>query len=107
MGAPGPGAGRGRLYNRDIAAFSSPKGTLDCIAAFARTDFRADVAKVDVPTLVIHGDSDGTVPFEVSGKRTHEAISGSTLVLVEGAPHGLNVTHAEEFNRALLAFIAS
>lgn len=107
MGAPGPGAGRGRLYKRNIAAFSSPKGTLDCIAAFARTDCRADVAKVDVPTLVIHGDSDGTVPFEVSGKRTHEASTGSTLVLVEGAPHGLNVTHAEEFNRALLAFIAS
>ncbi len=59
-----------------------------------------------VPTLVIHGDCDGTVPFEVSGKRSHEAITGSELVVVEGAPHGLNVTHAEEFNAALLAFLA-
>ncbi len=95
-----------RLYARDIAAFASPKGTLDCIGAFARTDFRADLAAVTVPTLVIHGDSDGTVPFEVSGKRTHEAIAGSELVLVEGGPHGVNATHPEEFNKALLAFLA-
>jgi non-heme chloroperoxidase len=95
-----------RLYNRDIAAFASPKGTLDCIAAFGRTDFRDDLARVTVPTLVIHGDSDAVVPFEVSGKRTHQAIAGSTLALIEGGPHGLNVTHAAEFNTALLEFLA-
>lgn len=95
-----------RLYARDIAAFASPKGTLDCVAAFGKTDFRDDLAKVTVPTLIIHGDSDGTVPFEVSGKRSHEAIAGSELVLVAGGPHGLNTTHAEEFNAALLAFLA-
>ena len=94
-----------RLYNRDIAAFASPKGTLDCIDAFARTDFRGDVAKVRVPTLVIHGDSDSTVPFEVSGKRSHEAIAGSRLALIKGGPHGLNATHAEQFNAALLDFL--
>jgi non-heme chloroperoxidase len=95
-----------RIYNRDIAAFASPKGTLDCIGAFGRTDFRADLAKIDVPTLVIHGDSDLIVPFEVSGKRSHQAIAGSELVVVEGAPHGFIVTHASEFNAALLAFLA-
>jgi non-heme chloroperoxidase len=95
-----------RLYNRDIAAFASPKGTLDCIAAFGRTDFREDLAKVTVPTLVIHGDSDAVVPFEVSGRRTHETIEGSTLVVIEGGPHGVNVTHAEQFNTALLEFLA-
>ncbi len=95
-----------RIYARDIAAFASPKGTLDCISAFGRTDFREDVAKIDIPTLVLHGDSDAIVPFEVSGKRSHKAIAGSELVLVEGAPHGLNATHAEEFNAALLAFLA-
>jgi pimeloyl-ACP methyl ester carboxylesterase len=79
---------------------------LDCIAAFGRTDFRGDLAKIDVPTLVLHGDADGIVPFEVSGKRSHEAITGSELALIEGAPHGLNATHAEEFNAALLAFLA-
>ena len=96
-----------RLYNRDIAAFASPKGTLDCIAAFGRTDFRGDLEKVDVPTLVIHGDSDAIVPFEVSGRRSAEAIAGSTLVVVEGGPHGLNATHAQQFNQALLEFLAS
>lgn len=95
-----------RIYNRQIAAFASPKGTLDCISAFGRTDFRDDLAKIDVPALVIHGDSDGIVPFEVSGKRSHEMIADSTLELIEGAPHGFNVTHADQFNRALLDFIA-
>ena len=94
-----------RLYNREIAAFASPKGTLDCIAAFGYTDFRDDLAKVTVPTLVIHGDSDAIVPFEVSGKRSHEAIEGSSLVLIEGGPHGINATHAEQFNRALIDFL--
>ncbi|WP_214371201.1 alpha/beta fold hydrolase [Pseudonocardia sp. H11422] len=96
-----------REYNRDIAAFASPKGTLDCISAFGRTDFRDNLKSVKVPTLIIHGDSDAIVPFEVSAKRSHEAIDGSTLVLVEGGPHGLNVTHAEQFNSALLEFLGS
>ncbi len=95
-----------RRYAWEIAAFASPKGTLDCINAFGRTDFRGDLEKIDVPTLVIHGDSDAIVPFEVSGKRTHETIAGSELALIEGGPHGLNATHAEEFNRALLQFLA-
>lgn len=94
-----------RLYHRDIAAFASPKGTLECIEAFGRTDFRDDLSKFDVPTLIIHGDSDGVVPFEVSGKRSHEAIPGSSLTLIEGGPHGINATHAEQFNRALLDFL--
>jgi pimeloyl-ACP methyl ester carboxylesterase len=94
-----------RLYARDIAAFASPKGTLDCIAAFGRTDFRADLKKINIPTLVIHGDSDGIVPFAVSGKRTHEAIKGSQVVLIKGGPHGFNATHAEQFNKALIEFL--
>jgi len=94
-----------RVYHREIAEFASPKGTLECIKAFGYTDFRDDIAKIDVPTLVIHGDSDAIVPFEVSGKRTHESIEGSTLALIEGGPHGLNATHPEEFNRALLDFL--
>jgi non-heme chloroperoxidase len=96
-----------RVYNRDIAAFASPKGTLDCIGAFGRTDFRADLAAFTVPTLIIHGDSDAIVPFEASGKRSHEAIAGSQLVLVDAAPHFFNVTHTDTFNRALLDFLAS
>ena len=95
-----------REYARDIAAFASPKGTLDCIAAFGRTDFRGDLEKVTVPTLVIHGDSDAIVPFEVSGKRSAEIIEGSELVVIKDAPHGFNASHAEEFNAALLTFLA-
>jgi pimeloyl-ACP methyl ester carboxylesterase len=95
-----------RLYAREIAAFASPKGTLDCIGAFGRTDFRGDLPKVTVPTLVIHGDSDGIVPFEVSGKRSARAIDGAQLVVIKGGPHGVNATHPQEFNDALLGFLA-
>ena len=95
-----------RAYTRDIAASASPKGTLDCIAAFGRTDFRGDLDKVTVPTLVIHGDADAIVPFEASGKRSAEAITGSELVLIAGGPHGINATHAKQFNQALLDFLA-
>ena len=96
-----------RHYSWLIAAGASPKGTLDCIAAFGRTDFRDDLAKVTVPTLVIHGDSDAIVPFEVSGKRAAESIKGSTLVVIKGGPHGINATHPQEFNAALLSFLQS
>ena len=88
-----------------VAAGASPQATVECIGAFARTDFRDDLTKISVPTLVIHGDSDGIVPFEVSGKRSAEAIENSTLVVIEGAPHGFNATHADEFNRALIEFV--
>lgn len=84
---------------------SGEAAALGCMKAFATTDFRGDLGQVRVPTLVLHGDSDATVPFEGSGKRTHEAIAGSELVLLRDAPHGCNVSHAGEFNRALLAFL--
>jgi pimeloyl-ACP methyl ester carboxylesterase len=96
-----------RRHAAAIGALASAKGTLDCIAAFGLTDFRGDLDKITVPTLVLHGDSDAIVPFEVSGKRTAEAIPGSTLTVIKGGPHGLNVSHATEFNTALLAFLHS
>lgn len=96
-----------RLYNRDIAAFASPKGTLDCIAAFSKTDFRSDLEKFNVPTLIIHGDADAIVPLEVSGQKAHERIPNSQLVVIKGGPHGLNATHADEFNTALVQFLTS
>jgi non-heme chloroperoxidase len=94
-------------YAQELAHIASPKGTLDCITAFGLTDFRGDLAKIDVPTLVIHGDSDAIVPFEHSGKRTHEAIAGSKLVVIADGPHGINASHPTEFNEALLAFLNS
>ena len=84
---------------------SDQDAALACMDSFGTTDFRDDLAKVTVPTLVIHGDSDGIVPFEGSGRRTHDAVEGSELVVLEGAPHGCNVSHAEDFNRALVEFL--
>jgi pimeloyl-ACP methyl ester carboxylesterase len=82
------------------------KAALACMTAFGTTDFREDLPKVSVPTLVVHGDADGTVPFEGSGQRTHEAIPGSELHVIAGAPHGCNVSHASEFNQVVLNFLA-
>ncbi|WMJ67641.1 alpha/beta hydrolase [Stenotrophomonas sp. 24(2023)] len=84
---------------------SDQTAALGCMKAFATTDFRADLKKVTVPTLVLHGDSDATVPFEGSGKRTHAAIAGSELVLLKDAPHGCNASDADAFNLALLDFL--
>ena len=78
---------------------------LAAMQSFATTDFRQDLTKVTVPTLVIHGDADGTVPYEGSGRRTHAAVAQSELLAIEGGPHGINVSHTDEFNTALLAFL--
>ena len=88
----------------NIGAGASPKGTLDCVSAWL-TDFRNDLKKIDVPTLVIHGDSDRILPLSATGKRTPQFVKGSKLVVVEGGPHGLTWTHAEKVNRELLNFL--
>lgn len=84
---------------------SDQAAALGCMKAFATTDFRKDLEAIRVPSLILHGDSDGTVPFEGSGKRTHAAIAGSNLVVLPDAPHGCNVSHADDFNQALLEFL--
>jgi non-heme chloroperoxidase len=97
---------------QDLLAFSkwqawaaSPMATEQCIVAFGTTDFRADLKKFDVPTLVAHGDADQIVPLEVSGKRSHEMIPGSRLEVVKGAPHGFAATHAQQLNTLMLDFL--
>ncbi len=70
------------------------------------TPSSVDLAKVTVPTLVIHGDADAIVAFEVSGERSAQAIAGSQTVAIKGGPHGVNVSHAKEFNQALIGFLA-
>ena len=89
-----------------LAQQSDQKAALACMAAFATTDFREDLPNVTVPTLVVHGAQDGVVPFEGSGARTAQAIAGSELVVIDGAPHGVNVSNADEWNTAVLAFLA-
>lgn len=84
---------------------SAQHAALACMDSFGTTDFREDLTKVKVPTLVIHGDADAIVPIEGSGLRTHSAVPHSKLVTINGAPHGLNLTHAQAFNEALLSFL--
>ena len=84
---------------------SGKAAALGCMKAFGTTDFRDDLDEVTVPTLVLHGAGDGIVPFAGSGARTHYAIEGSDLVVIEDAPHGCNVSHTPEFNRALINFL--
>lgn len=88
-----------------VAAEASAKGTLDCVTAFSSTDFRNDLKRIDIPTLVIHGDADRIVPFPASGKRIPEFVKGAKLIVVNGGPHGINWTHAEKVNSDLLAFL--
>ena len=91
----------------NIALLASLKGTIDCVTAFGETDFRPDMAKVDVPTLVIHGSNDQIVPFESTGKVAAEMIRGAKLKVYDNAPHGFAVTHQDQLNNDLLAFLQS
>lgn len=88
-----------------VAMQASPKATLDCVDAFGTTDFRADMKAFTVPTLVIHGDADQTVPVEASAKRAADMIEVAELKTYEGAPHALVYTHTERFNADLIAFL--
>ena len=88
-----------------IAKQADVHAAVMCIRSWVE-DFTDDLANVTVPTLVIHGDSDGIVPLEKSGQRTHEQVAGSELHVVADGPHGINVSHAEEFNTTLIAFLA-
>ena len=76
-----------------------------CIKQFSETDFTADLAKFDIPTLVIHGDDDQIVPIAASAHRTAELIIGSRLLVYPGAPHGLASTHKDRLNADLLEFL--
>jgi non-heme chloroperoxidase len=75
------------------------KNTYDSIAAFSATDFRADLKKFDVPTLVIHGDDDQVVPIDAAGKAAAAQIKGAQLIVYPGAPHGLTDTHKDRLNQ--------
>lgn len=81
------------------------RNAYESIAAFSATDFRRDLDLVDVPTLVIHGDDDQVVPFEVGGKASAARITGAELKVYPGAPHGITDTHKDELNTDLLAFL--
>jgi len=81
------------------------KAVLDCIKAFSETDFTEDLKKIDVPTLIMHGDDDQIVPINDSALLTAALVKGSTLKVYPGAPHGLCSTLKNQVNEDLLAFI--
>jgi non-heme chloroperoxidase len=83
------------------------RNALECIAAFSATDFRPDLAQVDVPTLVIHGDDDQVVPFSVGGHASAALIEGAEVMVYAGAPHGITDTHKDRLSDDLLAFLNS
>nr|WP_203296663.1 alpha/beta hydrolase [Luteirhabdus pelagi] len=92
-------------YNWTIAAGASPKGTLDCIDAFGKTDLREDLNKIDIPTLFVHGDADQVVPIKPTAKQGHSIVKDSELQIIKGAPHGCVFTHANDVNEILLTFL--
>lgn len=81
------------------------KNTYDSIAAFSATDFRGDLKRFNVPTLIIHGDDDQVVPINVGGRMSAKLIPGAKLIVYPGAPHGLTETHKDKVNQDLLAFL--
>jgi non-heme chloroperoxidase len=81
------------------------KGSYDCIKQFSETDFTADLKKIDVPTLVVHGSDDQIVPIDAAGKASAKIVKNAKLIVYEGAPHGLPATHKDRLNADLLAFI--
>lgn len=90
-----------------LALQASPKATIEMVRAFFKTDFRPDMCAFTMPTLIIHGDRDQNHPIAITGQKTVQAIPGCQFNVYEGAAHGLFVTHKEQLNRDLLAFIQS
>ncbi len=91
-------------YYRMLASVAAPRATQQCALAFASTDFRSDVKAITIPTLIIHGDDDQTVPIKVSGNRTAQMMPDAQYEVYEGAPHGLFYTHREQLNDDLISF---
>jgi non-heme chloroperoxidase len=88
----------------NVAAGASAKGTLDCVPSWL-TDFRDDLPRIDVPTLIIQGDADRILPHHSTGARLPKLIKDSRLVVIPDGPHAINWTHADEVNPVLLDFL--
>lgn len=88
----------------NVAAGASAKGTLDCVPSWL-TDFRDDLPRIDVPTLIIHGDADRLLPLASTAARLPQLIKDSRLVVIPDGPHAINWTHADQVNPVLLDFL--
>ncbi|PVE21595.1 alpha/beta hydrolase [Microvirga sp. KLBC 81] len=105
---PGSKVSKGVLTQTlQIALQASIKGTIDCVTAFSETDFRREMAEITVPTLIIHGDDDQTVPIEPTAKLAASIVPGAQLKVYPGAPHATCTTHKDQVSADLLAFIRS
>lgn len=91
-------------WTQSVAMLASLRGTIACVRAFSATDFRPDMASFTVPTLVIHGSADQTVPFEASGEKAARLIPNAQLTIYEGAPHGLHYTDQDRLTEDLATF---
>lgn len=87
-----------------VSSQASGHATIKCAEAFSGTDFRPELKNVTVPTLIVHGDADQIVPIKTAGEQAAKGIANNEYHVIEGGPHGLNVTHAEELNKLLVAF---
>ena len=94
-------------YDWSIASCASPIATIKCAESWANTDFRPELSNVNVKTLIIHGDDDQIVPIDTAGRQAAEGISNNEFIIIEGAPHGLNVTHADQLNSILANFLTT
>jgi len=88
-----------------MASLGSHQATVACGHAFAETDFRRDLASIQVPALVIHGSADKTVPIKNSADRMSQHLSHATYITYDGAPHGLFITEKDKLNRDLIDFV--
>ena len=91
-------------FTQSMAMTGSPKATIELVRAWSETDFRDDLTRITVPTLVVHGTSDNTVPIDVSARRAIKLLAYGELLEYDGEPHGLNATAPEKLNADLLAF---
>ena len=92
-------------YDWSIASQASPIATIKCAESWANTDFRIELKNVTVPTLIVHGDDDKIVPIATAGEQAAKGIANNQYHVISGAPHGLNVTHADELNQILINFL--
>jgi pimeloyl-ACP methyl ester carboxylesterase len=94
-------------YYRMLCSFASPRATLECAKSFSTTDFRREMASVNVPTLIIHGDEDKTVPIEITSEIATKLIPDNKFIVYEGAPHGLFYIEKDKLNKDLIEFLNS
>ena len=94
-------------YYRMLCSFASPRATLECATSFSSTDFRSEMASVNVPTLIIHGDEDKTVPMGIASEISAKLIPDNKFIVYEGAPHGLFYIEKDKLNKDLIEFLNS